>query len=187
VAFDIGFGQSLRHKNMAKALHIIIAFVVMIILRVLFHWIGWDWAGWPISILFIIYAGAILFSPRSNPVPLSRAANERYDAYVIYCTLSGKEPSLKEDDSTWIPKLPYPMAVMAAFRRSIDALRAYSANDGNFAKYKKLEGEANGFVAACHANGSLVAKTVLDDLIFRACPNIPDRDKETLSRAIGQV
>ncbi len=163
------------------------AFAATQFLSGIFHWIGWDWTGLPISVLFGIYAVAILFSPRTNPVPLSREADQRYDAYIVYCYLMGKKPSWKEDDNTWIPKLPYPIEVMAAFRRLIDAMRSYSMRGGNLSRFKKLEAEAEGFVKACQTSSSLIAETLLDDLIFRTCPNIPNRDKETLNSLIGQA
>src|SRR5215469_14543405 len=140
---------------MAKAIHIIVALVILLILFGVFHWIGWDWMEWPICILFSIYFVAILFSPRTNPVPLSRAANERHDAYIVYCYLMGKKPSWKEDDNTWIPKLPYPIGVMAAFRRLIDAMRAWSIRGGSMSRHKKLEKEAERFVKACQIDSSL--------------------------------
>jgi hypothetical protein len=134
--------------------------------------------------VFGIYAVAILLSPRTNPVPLSREANQRSDAYIVYCYLVGKKPSWKESDAAWISKLPYPVPVMAAFRRLIDAMRSYRKTRGR--GYKKLEAEAEGFVKAL-TSSSLIAETVLDDLIFQACPNIPNKDKETLSRLITQA
>jgi hypothetical protein len=172
---------------MAKALHIVGALIVSLILSGIFHWIGWDWIGWPISIVFGIYACAILFSPRTNPVPLSRAANDRYDAYIVDCGLTGKKPSWKEDDDIWIPKLPYPIEVMAAFRRLIGAMRNYAMRERNLARFKKLEAEAEGFAKACQTSSSLVAEKVLDDLIFRACPNLPSRDKSTLHSVVGRA
>jgi hypothetical protein len=65
-------------------------------------------------------------------------------------------------------ELPYPIEVMAAFRRLIDAMRSYSMRGGNLSRFKKLEAEAEGFVKACQASSSLIAETVLDVLIFRA-------------------
>ena len=171
---------------MAKALHIIVALVISLILFGMFHWVGWDWTEWPIRILFSIYFVAILFSPRTNPVPLSRGANDRYDAYMVYCFMVGKKPSPREDPNEWIPKLPYPIEVMAAFRRLIDAMRGWSMRESNVSRYKKLETEAQRFVKACQTDSSLVAETVLDDLIFRVCPNIRARDKDTLHSVIGR-
>jgi hypothetical protein len=56
---------------------------------------------------------------------------------------------------------------------------------GNLGRYKKLETEAQSFVTACRTNTSLDAETILNHLIFRACPNIASRDQETPHRVVG--
>ena len=102
---------------MARFWYIIIALIVSLILSGIFHWIGWDWTRWPISILFGIYCVAILFSPRKNPVLLSREADDRHDAYWMYCWAKRKEGSTREYAS-WLSELPYPEDVVAAFGRT---------------------------------------------------------------------
>jgi hypothetical protein len=114
----------------------------------------------------------VLFSPSANPVPFSRAANDKLDAYLVYCSVIGKQPSPKEEDNAWIPKLPYSIEVMAAFRRLIDAMRSYSMRDSNVGRFKKLLAEAEGFVKACQANSTLVVGQVLDDLLLMAYPQL---------------
>jgi hypothetical protein len=106
----------------AKALHILVAWLVAVALYGLFHLLGWNWLpGWPLGILTGIYTVSILFSPASNPVPFSRTANDRLDAYYAHCLLKGKEPSQKEyavtDCRVWQSELPYPVDIMAAYFR----------------------------------------------------------------------
>jgi hypothetical protein len=105
---------------MAKFWHIIIALIASLILSCIFHWIGWDWTRWPIGILFAIYFVAILFSHHKNPVPLSREADDRYDAYWMYCWAKQKKGSTREYASgrSWLSELPYPEDVVAAFGRA---------------------------------------------------------------------
>ncbi len=173
---------------MAKALHIVGALIVLLVLSAIFHLIGWEWTFMPLSLVFVIYVSMVLFlSPNTNPVPFSRAANDKLDAYLVYCSVIGKQPSSKEEDNAWIPKLPYSIEVMAAFRRLIDAMRSYSMRNGNMGRFKKLLAEAEGFVKACQANSTLVAGQVLDDLLLLAYPNCPSRDKETLHRVLGHA
>ena len=118
---------------MAKVLHIVGALVIWLILCGIFLFLRWDWlVHLPLSFVFVIYVAMILRSAKTNPVPFSRAANDNLDAYLVYCSIIGKRPSAKEEDDAWIPKLPYSVAVMAAFRRLIDAMRRYSMRDGNW-------------------------------------------------------
>ncbi len=159
--------------KMAKIFHILCALGISVFLAGIGHYLHWDWANVPITILFGIYAVAILFSSGRNPVPLSRTANERYDAYILYCHMLGKKPSYaRERDDIWIPKLPYPVEVMAGFFRLGVAMRRWAMTRKlSYRRYLKLQSEVASFVRSCQAN-TLDAQNVLDDLILRTWPNI---------------
>jgi hypothetical protein len=73
------------------------------------------------NILFGLYTLNILISRSSNPLPLTRAATERHEAYIVSCHLIGRTPSLKEyavlDVKKWLSQLPYPVDIMSAYYR----------------------------------------------------------------------
>jgi hypothetical protein len=73
------------------------------------------------NILFGLYTLNILISRGSNPLPLTRAATERHEAYIAYCNLIGQPPSLKEyavlDVDKWLSQLPYPVDILSAYYR----------------------------------------------------------------------
>lgn len=101
---------------MAKFWYIIIALAISLILSGVFHWIGWDWTRWPISILCGAYCVAKLFPRHKKPVLLSPELDNRYDAYWTYCWAKRKEGSPREYGS-WLAELRYPEEVVAAFGR----------------------------------------------------------------------
>jgi hypothetical protein len=104
-----------------KALHILGALVVALILHGIFLWIGWDWTRWPINALFGIYVVMILFSPKASAIPFSKVAKDRLDAYIAYCFLKRKPVNWKEytvlEVAQWTSQLPYPVDIMAAYTR----------------------------------------------------------------------
>ena len=172
---------------MAKFLHIVGALIVWLILCDILYFMGWGWPVLPLSVVFVMYVATIWRSPSTNPVPFSRAANENLDAYLVYCSIIGKKPSAKDEDDAWIPNLPYSVKVMAAFYRLIGAMRRYGMTTGNLGRFKKLVTEAEGFVKACKVRPALVSEQVLDDLILRAYPNCPLRDRDTLHSVLGDA
>lgn len=106
-------------QRVAKAVHIVSAFVLGFLAHGVFHWLGpaWDyWSSWPISILVGLYSMAILFS--KTPVPGSLAARQNMREYEAWCRATGKQPSRNEYISdSWKNSERY-----IAAKRTIDTL-----------------------------------------------------------------
>lgn len=109
---------------------------------------------------------------------------------MVYCAATGKKPSITEDDNEWMPNAPYPIEVMAGFKRLIDAFLGWSRPRGlaaftpSLRRYVKLEKQRDFFVAACQAKG-IDAPTALSDLISLAFPTMRPKDRRSVERMVA--
>jgi hypothetical protein len=124
-----------------------------------------------------------------NPFPGTPEANDRYDAYTLYCHVTGKKMRIPmEDDAVWIPALPFPIEIVASYRRLIVAhIKCWEPRGCMAAfvprvrRFEKLEQQRDRFVKACQSK-RVDPVGALDRLHQWAWPNIPPRDREGLER-----
>jgi hypothetical protein len=165
---------------LAKAVHIVVAgIMIFIITRLADIWFE-EWVVYCLWGMFGLYAMFVLFASRkANPDPFSKAANIEYDAYSMYCGINRKQREMSEyNRGEWRLKIPYPIEVMAAICRMLNATLG-SFNSRSLSKFKKYEAETAGFVDVCKKN-NLNAEDILNRVLPIAWPDLRENDRRVL-------